>query len=233
MTAAASQSRSARRVAASPYARRLARERGFSLTQLRGSGPGGRIVAADLAGVAQTAVSPPAPQLALRFSALAATIQLSTMLKLLADFSATATAFTLDDVALRAIGCALDDVPGVAQLAGAPVALEADGRQLLFSDIRKGSLGPLHSRRLAALDEGEDLSSAPAELSLRLLPAGDIRPVLMPLLPGRNLRLVLAVGEASAEALLSFDAGTVSEDAAAALLGRFKVYLEQPLRLLA
>lgn len=233
MTAAPALARTAPRIAASPYARRLARERGIALDRLRGTGPGGRIVAADLANAAPEATVAPAAQLTLQFSALAATIQLSTILKLLADFSATATAFTLDDVALRAIGCALDDVPGTAQLEGSPVALETDGRQLLFTDIRKSSLGPLQARRLAALAAGEDQRSAPAELSLRLLPAGDIRPVLMPLLPARNLRLVLAVGEASAEALLSFDAGTVSEDAAAALLGRFKAYLEQPLRLLA
>ena len=77
------------------------------------------------------------------------------------------------------------------------------------------------------------MRSAPADISLRLLPAGDIRPVLMPLLPGRNQRLVLAVGDTSAEALLSFDAGLIAEDVAAAMLGRFKAYLEQPLRLLA
>lgn len=221
------------RRAASPYARRLARERGISLEQLRGSGPGGRIVAADLEGQVAAGQASPAGAVTLSLSALATTIQLATMQQLLAGFAAAETAFTLDDVALRAAGCALDDVPGAARLDGMPVALEAQGRQLVFADIRKGSLAPLRDRRVAALAGSEDQSSAPADLSLRLLPAGDIRPVLMPLLAGRAMRLVVAVGEISGEALLSFDAAAVSEHAATAFLSRFKAYLEQPLRLLA
>lgn len=169
----------------------------------------------------------------LRLSALATTVQLATMFQLLGGFAETETAFTLEDVALRAVGCALDDVPGVSLIEGAPVALETDGRQHVFDHIRKGSLGPLRARRIAAAEAAEDQSSAPADLSLRLLPASDIRPVLMPLLAGRNLRLVMAVGETSAEVLLSFDAGNIAEENAAAMLGRFKAYLEQPLRLLA
>ncbi len=51
------------RVKASPLARRIARERGLDLTQLRGTGPGGRIVRRDveaaLAEGAIPAVSPP------------------------------------------------------------------------------------------------------------------------------------------------------------------------------
>jgi pyruvate/2-oxoglutarate dehydrogenase complex dihydrolipoamide acyltransferase (E2) component len=220
------------RRAASPYARRLARERGIPLEQLRGSGPGGRIVAADLDGYAAKAQSAPTA-VTLSLSALATTIQLETMQTLLAGFAAAETAFTLEDVALRAAGCALDDIPAAAPSEGMPVALETDGRQLVFADIRKGSLAPLRDRRLAALAGSDDDVSAPADLSLRLLPAGDIRPVLMPLLAGRAMRLVIAVGDKSGEALLSFDAAVVSEEAATAFLSRFKAYLEQPLRLLA
>lgn len=225
-------SRNPRR-AASPYARRLARERGISLEPLRGSGPGGRIVAADLDGYAATAQPAPVAAATLTLSALATTIQLETMHNLLAGFAAAETAFTLEDVSLRAAGCALDDVPAAAPSDGMPVALETDGRQLVFADIRKGSLAPLRDRRLAALAGNDDHASAPADLSLRLLPAGDIRPVLMPLRPGRAMRLVIAAGDSSGEALLSFDAAVVSEEAATAFLGRFKAYLEQPLRLLA
>jgi pyruvate dehydrogenase E2 component (dihydrolipoamide acetyltransferase) len=51
------------RVKASPLARRLARERGLDLSALSGSGPGGRIVKADVerAGTAVTAPAAPAP----------------------------------------------------------------------------------------------------------------------------------------------------------------------------
>ncbi len=43
------------RVKASPYVRKLARERGLELTRITGSGPGGRIVARDLEGVTAAA----------------------------------------------------------------------------------------------------------------------------------------------------------------------------------
>lgn len=217
---------------ASPYARRLARERGLALEVLTGSGPNGRIVAAD---VAAFAARPPAPAATSgpQASALGTTIQLATLLQLLAGFADADTPFTLEDVVLRAAGCALDDVPESTSLAGAPVALEQQTGQLVFADIRKGSLGPLRARRLAAIGAGGDQSAEPAALSLKLLTASDIRPVMMPLKPGRNMRLVLAAGPVTGECLLSFDAAVVSEDAATAFLTRFKAYLELPLRLLA
>ena len=218
------------RRAISPYARRLARERGLSLDVLKGTGPNGRIVAADIAAFT------PAPAVAAsgaQASALGTTIQLATLMQLLAGFAEANTPFSLDDVVLRAAGCALDDVPETGPLAGAPVALEQKAGQLVFADIRKGSLGPLRARRLAAIDSGADQSADPATLSVKLLAASDIRPMVMPLLPGRTMRLVLAAGPGSGECLLSFDASAVSEDAASAFLIRFKAYLELPLRLLA
>lgn len=220
------------RRAASPYARRLARERGLSLEAVRGTGPNGRIVAADIS--AFTA-RPPAPAAATgpQASALGTTIQLATLTQLLAGFAAADTPFTLDDVVLRAAGCALDDVPETTSLAGAPVALEQKRAQLVFTDIRMGSLGPLRARRLAAIEAGADQSTERAALSLKLLAASDIRPMMMPLLPGRAMRLVLAAGPGTGECLLSFDAAVVREDAATELLTRFKAYLELPLRLLA
>ncbi|OEO31815.1 hypothetical protein VW23_014445 [Devosia insulae DS-56] len=220
------------RRAASPYARRLARERGLALEVLTGSGPNGRIVAAD---IETYVVRPPAPAAANgpQASALGTTIQLATLLQLLAGFADADTPFTLEDVVLRAAGCALDDVPESHSLAGAPVALEQPAGQLVFADIRKGSLAPLRARRLRAIEAGIDQSAEPAALSLKLLAASEIRPVMMPLKPGRNMRLVLAAGHVTGECLLSFDAAVVSEDAATELLTRFKAYLELPLRLLA
>jgi len=220
------------RRAISPYARRLARERGLSLDALRGTGPNGRIVAADIA--AFTARPPAlAAASAHQASALGATIQLATLTRLLAGFAEADTPFELEDVVLRAAGCALDDVPETTSLPGAPVALEQKRAQLVFADIRKGSLGPLRARRLASIAAGGDQSADAAAMSLKLLVASEIRPVMMPLRPGRAMRLVLAVGPGSGECLLSFDAGEVSEEAATEFLTRFKAYLEQPLRLLA
>ena len=47
------------RVKASPYVRKLARERGLALGQVAGTGPNGRIVARDLEGVGATQVARP------------------------------------------------------------------------------------------------------------------------------------------------------------------------------
>ena len=52
------------RVKASPLARRMARERGLDLSGLAGSGPGGRIVKADVERAATTAPAAPAPEAA-------------------------------------------------------------------------------------------------------------------------------------------------------------------------
>lgn len=154
-------------------------------------------------------------------------------MRLLAGFAEADTPFALDDVVLRAAGCALDDVPETTTLPGGPVGLERKAGQLVFADIRKGSLGPLRARRLAAIEASSDQSTEPAALSLKLLAASDIRPLMMPLLPARAMRLVLAAGPSTGECLLSFDAAVVSEEAATEFLTRFKAYLELPLRLLA
>src|SRR5690606_21436205 len=151
-------------------------------------------------------------------AALATTISLTMMRQLLSGFTTAEIAFSLEDVALRAAGLALDDVDGATSLPGAPVALETKFRetraQAVFGDIRKGSLGPLRQRRLHALAGARDGAGEAAALSLRVLEASDIRPVTMPLLPGRDMRLVLIAGDDSAECLLTFDPAVVDEDAA-------------------
>jgi pyruvate dehydrogenase E2 component (dihydrolipoamide acetyltransferase) len=62
-TAPAGAENGAQRVKASPLARRIARESGIDLTGLSGSGPGGRIVRADLdTAAAATPAPPPGPE---------------------------------------------------------------------------------------------------------------------------------------------------------------------------
>lgn len=51
------------RIAASPAARRLARERGIDLSSIKGSGPGGSIVAADVLGAAEAESAGPLPRI--------------------------------------------------------------------------------------------------------------------------------------------------------------------------
>ena len=219
------------RRAISPYARRLARERGIAIEQLAGSGPAGRIIAADIVAFVPKAAAA-APTTGPQASALATTIALGKLRDVLENFGRADVPFALDDAVLRAAGCALDDVPAANRLDGAPVALEHERRQLVFADIRKGSLGPARSRRLAAIASGLDQAADPATLSIRLIAAGDIRPVMLPLLSGRALRLVLSAGPTAGECLLAFDETQVDVDSAAELLTRFKAYLEEPLRLL-
>jgi pyruvate dehydrogenase E2 component (dihydrolipoamide acetyltransferase) len=67
----AAQSTDGRRHAASPAARRIAAERGVDLTQIRGSGPGGRIMAKDLEGAREPATPQAGPAHGLRDAVLA------------------------------------------------------------------------------------------------------------------------------------------------------------------
>lgn len=222
------------RRAISPYARRLARERGIAIEQVSGSGPSGRIVAADIAAFEPKQAAPaPAAASGPQASALGTTIALVKLRDLLEEFGRADMPFAIDDAVLRATGNALRDVPAANQLDGAPIALEHERRQLVFTDISKGSLGPARSRRLAAIESGHDQGAEPATLSIRLVASGDIRPVMLPLLPARALRLVFAAGPTAGECLLVFDEAQVEIDDAAEFLTRFKACLEVPLRLLA
>lgn len=221
----------------SPYAKKLARERGIGIDAVSGSGPQGRIVAADIFAFVPPVAEPPLFAGRPLSSALAASIDLTGLNAVLGQFARAETPFELDDMILRAAGCALDDVSDVTTLDGRPgaleVRLEGGPSQLVFRDICKSSLAPLRARRLAAIMAGVDQSAEPAALSIRLLKAGSVRPVMLPLLPERAMRLVIAFGGDAAEALLVVDGSTVDEDSASELLARFKSYLEVPLRMLA
>jgi hypothetical protein len=217
---------------ASPYARRLARDHDLPLAAVTGSGPNNRIVAADITAYLARPTAAPVPT-GYTVSALGATVQIAALTQLLAAFAEADSPFSFEDLALRAAACALDDVPEASNIPGAPIALETALGQIVLADIRKGSLAPLRARRIVAIEAGLDYASKPAVCSLRLLAASDIRPLMMPLLPGRPMRLVLVAGTASAECLLSFDAANINEDVATAFLSRFKAYLEIPIRMLA
>ncbi|WP_322417449.1 E3 binding domain-containing protein [Mesorhizobium huakuii] len=228
----------ARRLAASPYARRLARERSLPLETLRGGGPGGRILAADVLSfipVAAPVVSPDiaAPAAAPLIAAFSTSVSLSALQDLLAALESSGHVFALDDVLLRAAGRALAEMPEAARLGGASVALELAGRQTVFAAIPEMPLTSLRAMRLAALAGSHDETETPASLSLRLQPASDIRPVMTPLLPGRAMRLTVSPDTPGdhAECLLTLDAASVDEATAATWLATLKSAIEQPLRL--
>jgi pyruvate/2-oxoglutarate dehydrogenase complex dihydrolipoamide acyltransferase (E2) component len=226
------------RMAVSPYARRLARERSLTLETLRGSGPGGRILAADVLGF----VPIPAPEIppaaapviaAPRIAAFATSVALGALQDLLGAIENSGKALDIDDILLRAVARAFAEVSDAAKGGDAPVALELAGRQALFAAVPEMPLTSLRTTRLAALADNGDDAEKPAALSLRLLPASDIRPLMMPLLPGRAMRLTVSINTAGnhAECLLTADAASVDETTAAVWLAALKSAIENPLRL--
>jgi len=230
------------RVAVSPYARRLARERSLPLEALRGSGPGGRILAADVQAfvpVAPPVVSPdvatlaaPSPAVS-RIAAFATSVAFGALQDLLAALGSSGHVFALDDVLLRAAGRAFAEMPDTTKVGTNSVALELAGRQTVFAMDPEMPLASLRAMRLAALADNRDETETPAVLSLRLLPASDIRPMMAPLLPGRAMRLTVSLDTPGdrAECLLTVDAASVDEAAAAGWLATLKSAIEQPLRL--
>ena len=230
------------RVAVSPYARRLARERSLPLEALRGSGPGGRILAADVQAfvpVAPPVVSPdvatlaaPSPAVS-RIAAFATSVAFGALQDLLAALGSSGHVFALDDVLLRAAGRAFAEMPDTTKVGTNSVALELAGRQTVFAMDPEMPLASLRAMRLAALADNRDETETPAVLSLRLLPASDIRPMMAPLLPGRAMRLTVSLDTPGdrAECLLTIDSASVDEATAAAWLATLKSAIEQPLRL--
>lgn len=233
---------------ASPYARRLARERGLGLTSMPGTGPGGRIVAADVERFARTpAAGAPLPSPALAGAAVAAfatVIDLQKLHALLAEFSAAQLSVTLDVMLLRAGARALAAIslrPDDEADASAPtIAWEtggrADRREIVLHDADKGLVSGLGARLKQSIEMDSARGNASAAgLSVRRIDHAGIRPTAMPLLPGYLMRLVVsaAAADGPANCLLCFDAEAVGEDSAAAFLAQFRDDLETPLRLLA
>ena len=227
----------ASRLAISPYARRLARERSLPLEALRGSGPGGRILAADVldfvpvdAPAELPAAAPVSPPVASSIAAFATSITLGALHELLSALQGTGNVFDIDDIVLRAAGYAFSEIPDVSE---ASVALELDNRQIVFAATSGMPPTALRAARLVAQADKRDDAQKPAVLSMRLLAQSDIRPVMMPLLPGRAMRLAVSVGTAGdhAECLLTTDAAKFDEAASTAWLDALKSSIEHPLRL--
>ena len=222
------------RVIASPYARRLAGERSIALEALSGSGPAGRIVAADiLSYVPQPARSEIAAQNVVP-CAVAATICMESLHELLSRLCEAGGTFEVVDLALRAAEFARAEVfAGRASLhegVALEVGLSKARRQRVFANATGMSLTQLHQNRVekGAGDEAEE----PALLSLRIAEAQKLRMVAMPLLQGRAMRLAIDHGRVNAECTLFFDAVQIEEEDAVAFLMHFTAAIEAPLRLL-
>jgi len=231
-------SAAASRRAASPYARRLARERGITLAELAGTGPRGRIVAADiplqLVAASEPAVAAPAPAPVATAPSAPASIAVAAR-----AFGAFATNLALGPLR-ELIAAAGVDVPLHAFLARAAAQatgryaeairlVAADGRSVVV--VAPARLAPSEIARRFEAGEG---SAAERPLVLTHLAVSGIRPVAGSLAPECDLRIlvVAAPGSETGEALLVHDSDAVSEAEAATMLAAFRDALENPLRLL-
>ena len=128
-----------RRHTASPAARRIAAERGVDLTQVRGSGPGRRIMAKDLEAAAPAAESPAGPAQGLREAVIAnitASWQQIPHIHIGGELDGTGLAeakrtagglhegekVTVTDLLIVAVAGALGDVPELNGTLGKPAA---------------------------------------------------------------------------------------------------------------
>jgi hypothetical protein len=228
-----------KRLPVSPYARRLALERGLPLEVLRGTGPAGRILAADVlafvpaAAPVELAAAAATPVVAaIRTAAFATNVALGALRDLLAAIEGSGRTFELEDIVLCAAGraCAASLPTGAD---GASIALELANTQVVLTQAADMSLTALRAERLAAGDDSRNDVGKGVVLSVRFLAAGDIRPVLMPLLPDRRMRLIISADEAGdhAECLLVADTASVDEAVAVEWLSTFRSAMDQPLRL--
>lgn len=228
------------RTRATPYARRLARERRLDLAAVTGSGPNGRITSIDLERLAAPAVPPapaaapppaplaaaPAPQpmpepARLRqVEALGFSVELLAASELLGRIGAHAPAVGLVDLVIKAAGIAW---AGAAK----PGGLSLGGRTL--PDPRRLTLGAIAAARAGT----EQPDGAPG-LAIGWVERAGLRPVAASLPVGAVAALtVLAVpAGATAECLLTHDTDLLDGDRAAGLALAFKALLEDPLALL-
>ena len=223
------------RTLASPYARRLARERGISLAGVAGSGPNGRIVAEDLLAaptalpevvstVAAAPVEAPAPIVvaARSIAAFATTIELG---PLAAFIAASGAGLSIDAFLVKA----------AAKAAGNHAAslrwMKPEGGAITIA--RAIALAPTEiARRI-----GSETDAAPVEgkaMVVSRLATKGVRPVAGSLPAGVDLRILVVASDdaATAEALVVHDAEAIPETEAGDIVALFRDLIEAPLRLL-
>lgn len=214
------------RVRSTPYARRLARERGIPLSALAGTGPNGRVTGKDVtefvpavATAAVATVHAPMP------AALAASVSLAAIRDLLPQFDDVVPAIELVDVCLKATAAALRSAPDLATV------IVLDSRRLAGLDrLTLGAIAALRQESDSA-DEAAD----GGDLVVTWIDRAGIRPVAMPMPEGAAARLVIAASADSdrAECLFSYDPRRIGDSEAADFLLAFKAAMEIPLRLIA
>ena len=218
------------RLPVSPYARKLAGERAIALTDIAGSGPGGRIVAADVLAVEPAAVAPPTASAIGAVGALAVSLDIAPLKALLGSIAEAGGEVEAEDAFLRAV---LDALAAHPDGSGTAVLIETGDGDRLVTPAARLSLAALRELRLSGgqVAVGED--QTPAALSFRFRAQSGIRSVIAPLHPSSHLRLVVSIsrdGE-TADLLLVHEMQNVDEARAVALLEGVRDAIETPLRL--
>jgi pyruvate dehydrogenase E2 component (dihydrolipoamide acetyltransferase) len=251
MSTAASPIPPSQRIRATPYARRLARERKLPLSAIAGTGPGGRITGDDLINFrpppVECVLPPPAisvptatntapaiaesPKAAIAVaaapSAVAARVDFSALKALLVQIAELRPDVSREDICLKAAAIASDAVKSVAPDT-ALLLHTAPDKLLRLAGLADASLGAIAKMREQADGPGE------AALAVSFLGRAGIRPVAARLIGSGVARLVIGAGEkdGSGECLLSYDPVRISDEDAEEFLGVFRDLVETPFRLL-
>lgn len=222
------------RIRATPYARRLARERNLSLAAIPGSGPNGRITGKDLEtsppvveaiGASFVSTAPP-PVPTDCASAIVMSVEFGPLQTLLVQINALRAEVVREDICLKAAAAALAPASGVD---AAVLVLAGPSRRQLLSGMAQASIGAI-----AAMRAGDAPAGQGGGLAVSFIGRAGVRPVAAQLVGGIPLRLVIGVPDrfGCADCLLSYDPSKITDEAAEDFLAAFRDLVEAPLRLL-
>lgn len=235
----------AQRLRATPFARRLARERAIPLAAITGSGPYGRIVAQDLEGwiapspIAAPATAPsadPAPvsrQDAPSFAAAALDIRVdfSAAELLLARIAEVRPAVDRMDIVLKAAALGLAALPGPAR--DGILLLSPSQGQTFLTGLAGAPIGMIAMLRSAAPAASGAAGGAGAALAVSFVGRPRLRPVAARLTEPAPARLTVGFGtDGIGHCLLSYHPAGLRDADAEALLCAFAELIETPMRLL-
>jgi len=217
-----------------PLARRLAGEAGIDLTNIKGSGPHGRIVARDVE--TARAVPGPVPATSTANIVLTADVALGQPLALCAEVNAIALADVIVKAWATALRRAMPDAP-------ADIALAAGDAPALIRDAASRSLTAIAAarRETGTATEAQRASSAVfiAQVPGIASVAHAVRPPQTTMLSiGSRRRAPIEAPDGSvvfadmATATLSCDSDAVNAALAGELLSAFKGFVEKPVTML-
>jgi len=216
-----------------PLARRLAGQAGIDLSNVKGSGPHGRIVAADVEQARKTPALAPVPSMA--SIVLTADVALDQSLALCADVKGIELADVIVKAWATALRRAMPD-------AGADIALAAADAPVLIRDVASSSLTSIAAaRRETSATEAQRASSAVfiAQVPGIASVMHAVRPPQVTMLSiGSRRRAPIEAPDGSATFVsmvtvtLSCDQRVVDAALGAALLSTFKGFAEKPVTMI-